>query len=155
MTTLYRGGFVYSPVDPFANAMVVDGTTIAWIGGDDAARVHEDSVDEVVELDGLRLLPGLVDGHVHSTGGGGEGGFASRVPALPLSRYTRGGVTTVVGLLGTDDCVRSPRELLASIYALREEGLSAWAWCGGYHLPPVTLTGSVTDAASAGRTPVG
>ena len=52
MSTLYRGGFVYSPVDPFANAMVVDGDTIAWIGGDYAARVHESGVDEVVESTG-------------------------------------------------------------------------------------------------------
>jgi predicted amidohydrolase YtcJ len=65
VTTLYRGGFVYSPVDPFANAMVVDGGTIAWIGGDDAARVHQDSVDEVVELDGALVTPAFVDAHAH------------------------------------------------------------------------------------------
>jgi beta-aspartyl-dipeptidase (metallo-type) len=27
--------------------------------------------------------------------------------------------------------------------ALREEGLSAWCYTGGYHLPPTTLTGSI------------
>ena len=60
MSTLYRGGFVYSPVDPFANAMVVDDATgsIAWIGGDDAAAVHADVVDEVVELDGAANADG-------------------------------------------------------------------------------------------------
>ena len=25
----------------------------------------------------------------------------------------------------------------------REEGLSAWCWTGGYHVPPTTLTASV------------
>ena len=49
----------------------------------------------------------------------------------------------MIGLLGTDDVARGPRELLATIYALREEGLSAFGHCGGYHLPPATLTGSV------------
>ena len=83
-----------------------------------------------------------VDAHVHVTGGGGEAGFRTRVPAPLLGRYTSSGVTTVVGLLGTDDTTRGPRELLAGIYALREEGLSAWGWVGGYHVPPVTLTGS-------------
>jgi len=29
--------------------------------------------------------------------------------------------------------------------ALREEGLNAWCHTGGYHVPPVTLTGSVRD----------
>ena len=76
MSTLYRGGFVYSPVDPFANAMVVDGDTIAWIGGDDAARVHESGVDEVVELDGALVTPAFVDAHAHlsQTGAAPAGG---------------------------------------------------------------------------------
>ena len=98
---------------------------------------------ETVDLQGRRLLPGFIDGHVHVTGGGGEGGFATRVPPVPLSRFTTAGVTTVVGVLGTDDLARTPGELLASVHALREQGLGAFAWCGGYHLPPVTLTGSV------------
>lgn len=69
MTTLYRGGFVYSPVDPFANAMVVDDATgtIAWIGGDDAAAVHVDAVDAVVELDGALVTPAFVDAHAHTS----------------------------------------------------------------------------------------
>jgi beta-aspartyl-dipeptidase (metallo-type) len=52
-------------------------------------------------------------------------------------------VTSVVGLLGTDDETRSTAGLLARARALREEGLSAWCWTGGYHVPPTTLTGSV------------
>jgi beta-aspartyl-dipeptidase (metallo-type) len=62
---------------------------------------------------------------------------------VPLSRFTRGGITTVVGLLGTDDVTRSPGELLATTRGLRAEGLSAFCYTGGYHLPPVTVTGSV------------
>lgn len=77
MTTLYRGGFVYTPIDPFANAMVVDDATgtIAWIGGDDAAAVHVDAVDEVVELDGALVTPAFVDAHAHTsqTGAGLRG----------------------------------------------------------------------------------
>ena len=33
--------------------------------------------------------------------------------------------------------------MLATIYALREEGLNAYGYAGGYHVPPATLTGSV------------
>ncbi|MGB5247767.1 MAG: amidohydrolase family protein, partial [Woeseia sp.] len=47
--------------------------------------------------------------------------------------------------LGTDDTTRDTRALLAQTRALREEGLGAWCHTGGYHLPPVTLTGSVRD----------
>jgi len=60
-------------------------------------------------------------------------------------------VTSVVGLLGTDDAGRGTAELLANVYALREQGMNAWAYCGGYHFPPTTLTGSVRgDIAFAG-----
>ena len=36
-------------------------------------------------LRAARLVPGFIDGHVHVSGGGGEAGFATRVPA-PLLR---------------------------------------------------------------------
>jgi beta-aspartyl-dipeptidase (metallo-type) len=93
-------------------------------------------------LAGRRVLPGLVDCHAHLTGGGGEAGYASRVPAPGFSRYVQAGVTSSVGLLGTDDSLRSIEELLATALGLAEEGLSTWLWTGGYHLPLRTLTGS-------------
>jgi predicted amidohydrolase YtcJ len=92
VSTLYRGGFVYSPIDPFANAMVVDDATgtIAWIGGDDAAAVHGDAVDRVVELDGALVTPAFVDAHAHlsQTGAGlrGVDVATTRSAAEALSR---------------------------------------------------------------------
>ena len=57
--------------------MVVDDATgtIAWIGGDEAAAVHVDAVDEVVELDGALVTPAFVDAHAHTsqTGAGLRG----------------------------------------------------------------------------------
>ncbi len=97
------------------------------------------------DLKGRRLIPGIIDGHAHVTGGGGESGFKTRVPPVPLGQFTRAGVTSVVGVLGTDDTTRDTRSLLAQTRALREEGLGAWCHTGGYHVPPVTLTGSVRD----------
>lgn len=96
-----------------------------------------------INADGCLLIPGFIDGHTHLTGGGGEAGFATRVPPVPLTKFTRAGVTTAVGLLGTDDITRSTESLVAQVYALREEGFSAFCYTGGYHLPPTTLTGSV------------
>lgn len=98
---------------------------------------------EVVDLEGRRLIPGIIDGHVHLTGGGGEAGPGTRVPPLPLTSLTAGGVTTAIGVLGTDDVVRTTAELVAVTAGLRAQGLSAWCMTGGYHLPPMTLTGSV------------
>ncbi len=140
--TLIRNASVFAPEALGLRQLLVGGGKILWIGGADESAPVVPGL-EVVDLDGKRLIPGLIDGHAHVTGGGGEGGFATRVPPVPLSRFTTAGVTTVIGVLGTDDLARTPGELLASVHALREQGLGAFAWCGGYHLPPVTLTGSV------------
>lgn len=99
----------------------------------------------VIELEGRAVIPGLVDAHVHLGGGGGEGGFRSRVPRVEVSALVEAGVTSVVGVLGTDGATRTMRELVACAYAMREEGLSAWCYTGNYHLPVMTLTGSVKD----------
>jgi beta-aspartyl-dipeptidase (metallo-type) len=96
-----------------------------------------------IDFEGLRAIPGIIDSHAHITGGGGEAGFKTKVPPVHLSDYTTAGVTSVIGLLGTDDTTRSTSSLVAQVYALREEGLSAWCYTGGYHLPLTTLTGSV------------
>jgi beta-aspartyl-dipeptidase (metallo-type) len=65
------------------------------------------------------------------------------VPPVALSRLTRGGVTTAVGVLGTDDTVRTPAELVTVARGLNAEGLSAYCLTGGYHVPPATVTGDV------------
>ena len=125
------------------------------VAGEQIAAITEDPPEitgvgvETIDLGGRRLIPGLVDAHVHVTGGGGEAGPETAAPAPGLSAYTTAGVTSVVGLLGTDDTTRTTAGLLRQTYGLRREGLSAWAWTGGYHLPPTTLTGTVRgDVAS-------
>ncbi len=140
--TLIRNASVFTPEPLGLRQILVGGGKILWIGEPDETAPVVPGL-QIIDAQGKRLIPGLIDGHAHVTGGGGEGGFATRVPPVPLSRFTVAGVTTVVSVLGTDDLARTPGELLASVYALREQGLSAFAWCGGYHLPPATLTGSV------------
>lgn len=94
---------------------------------------------------GRWLLPGLVDSLVHLSGGGGEGGFASRTRPLEASQALRAGVTTLIGALGTDDTTRSHADLLATARGLAHEGLSAYALTGSYRVPVRTMTGSVRD----------
>jgi beta-aspartyl-dipeptidase (metallo-type) len=143
---LIRNADVFAPRPLGVQDLLLGGGKILWMGPArelPALPAPLQTAAVTMDLAGARLIPGLIDGHVHVTGGGGEAGFRTRVPAVPLSRFTTSGVTSVIGLLGTDDIARSPRELLASVYALREEGLNAWAYTGGYHVPPATLTGSV------------
>ncbi|MBU1294753.1 MAG: amidohydrolase family protein, partial [Gammaproteobacteria bacterium] len=65
----------------------------------------------IVDAQGQTLIPGFVDGHVHLIGGGGEGGYHTRTPEVLLSHLTRAGITTVVGLLGTDSATRHNESL--------------------------------------------
>ncbi|MFB7615389.1 amidohydrolase [Kitasatospora sp. NPDC056181] len=69
-TVLLRGGAVYSPADPFATAMLVEGEHVAWVGSDGAAGAYADIADEIVELDGALVTPAFVDAHVHATSTG-------------------------------------------------------------------------------------
>ena len=99
----------------------------------------------VLEAAGRIAVPGLVDSLVHVSGGGGEGGFDTRTPALSFAQALASGVTTFIGALGTDDVTRSHADLLACCRALSSQGLSAYALTGSYRVPVRTLTGSVRD----------
>jgi beta-aspartyl-dipeptidase (metallo-type) len=142
MITILRNAEVYAPESKGRIDLILGGGRILWMGSD-LPSLPAELIDEELDLDGARVIPGLVDCHAHTTGGGGEDGPETRVPAPLLSSFTRAGVTTVVGLLGTDAETRSMAELLATTRALREGGLGAWCYTGGYHLPGCTLTGSL------------
>jgi imidazolonepropionase-like amidohydrolase len=60
-TTLLWHGSVYATADPFATAIVIDGTDVAWVGQDGAAEAAMASVDEVIDLDGRLVTPAFVD----------------------------------------------------------------------------------------------
>ena len=143
MLQLISNAHVFAPEDLGVRHLLVGGGRILAMGKrkDEVAAAGATEID----LQGRRLLPGFIDGHAHLTGGGGESGFRSRVPPVPLGHFTTAGVSSVVGVLGTDDTTRDTRALLAQTRGLREEGLGAWCHTGGYHVPPVTLTGSVRD----------
>ena len=96
---------------------------------------------EVLDGEGKILTPGFLDQHVHITGGGGEGSFHTRTPELQLSELVEYGITTVVGLLGTDGITRSVDNLYAKTRALCEEGVSAYMLTGAYGYPGPTITG--------------
>lgn len=71
-----------------------------------------------------------------------QAGPATRTPEAKLSELINGGITTVVGISGTDGISRSLQALLAKTRALNEEGITAFMWTGAYACPPPTITGS-------------
>ncbi|MDH3349154.1 MAG: beta-aspartyl-peptidase [Desulfobulbaceae bacterium] len=145
MITLLKNVNIYSPEHLGIKDVLIAGGKITAIidsNNSDQSMVPKSWDVEVIDFAGSSLLPGLIDSHTHITGGGGEAGFATQVPPVAISQFTAVGVTTVIGLLGTDDITRSTGNLLAKVYGLREEGLSAYCCTGGYHYPLTTLTGS-------------
>ena len=94
---------------------------------------------EVIDAAGRKVIPGYVDQHVHIIGGGGESGPYSRTPEVQLSAVTTAGVTTVVGVLGTDGTTRHLESLLAKARALDTEGITAYILTGSYEVPLNTI----------------
>ena len=139
---LLRNADLYDPAARGRANLLIAGESIVWVGTEVPSLPAELNVRER-DLEGRRVIPGFIDGHVHLTGGGGEAGPHTRVPPVALSRLTAGGVTTAVGVLGTDDTVRSTAELVTTARGLIKEGLSAYCYTGGYHYPPATITGTV------------
>lgn len=140
---LIKGAAVYAP-----EAL---GCMDVLIGGGKILKVAEELPAEeaygvsVMDGSGMILMPGLIDAHVHILGGGGEGGARTRTPEIMLSDIITGGVTTVVGCLGTDGCTRTMTNLLAKAKGLEEEGITTYVYTGSYQVPVRTLTGSIMD----------
>lgn len=141
MLTLLKNATIYSPDKLGVMDILTGGKTILGIA--DSIEPPSGLNVKVIDCNGLRLVPGIIDSHVHITGGGGEGGPATRMPELEISMMVDGGVTTVVGCLGTDGITRSVDSVLMKVKSIRAKGMSAWMYTGAYQVPPPTITGDV------------
>lgn len=131
---------IYSPEYKGKKDVFISGGKISLI--EDNIDFNNDKI-KVIDGSNKKLTPGFIDQHVHITGGGGEGSFKTRAPEITLSKLTKGGITTVVGLLGTDGTTRSVENLVAKAKALKEEGITVFAHTGSYEYPTITITGSI------------
>ncbi|MCL6637169.1 MAG: beta-aspartyl-peptidase [Alicyclobacillus sp.] len=139
--TLIRQARVYAP-EPLGSKDVLLGAGQILAVADNLSFHGNIPLIREVDARGLLLFPGLIDQHVHMAGGGGEGGFHYRTPEISLSHITTAGVTTLVGVLGTDGVTRSTRELLAKANGLEFEGVTTYIYCGAYQVPTRTITGT-------------
>jgi len=138
---LFKNCEVYTPDYIGKKDVLVGGTKILAIA--DNIPEPQNIPVEVVYADGLKMIPGLIDAHVHIAGAGGEGGPATRTPELQLSQLIEAGITTVIGCLGTDGMTRSVESVLMKAKGLRADGVSCWIYTGAYQVPTPTITGEV------------
>lgn len=146
MLTLIENGEVYAP-EPLGKCSILltDGK-IGKVGEVNRRAVETLGVEyEVIDASGCIVAPGLIDPHIHLLGGSGESGFSTQTPEFFIGEIVRFGITTVVGVLGVDTTMKTMAGLLAKAKALKEDGLNAFLWSGGYSIPPTSIMQSVRD----------
>lgn len=145
MFLLIKNAHIYNPEDlGIKDVLVCNSKVIAVQENIDFSWTLDDDF-RTIDAQGKLLVPGFIDQHVHIIGGGGEDGFASLIPEIQMTDCIRYGVTSVVGLLGTDSNAKSVKALVAKTKALKEQGMSAWCLTGSYQYPSPTVTGSVAS----------
>ncbi|HCR0061221.1 TPA: beta-aspartyl-peptidase, partial [Enterobacter hormaechei] len=138
---LFRNAQLYAPEELGHCDLLIAGGKIVAVEKAGHATTRPDCPES--DLAGAVVCPGFIDQHVHLIGGGGEAGPHTRTPEVRLSALVAAGITSVVGLLGTDGVTRHPESLLAKTRALEHEGISTWMLTGAYGLPSPTITGSI------------
>lgn len=143
MLTLIENGEIYAPEPNGVNSILIAFDKILQIGDVDRLTVESLGVEvDLIDATDCFVTPGLIDPHDHILGGSGEKGFASQTPEISPSEIVKAGITTVVGLLGVDTTMKTMAGLLAKAKALKEEGIGAYIWTGGYDVPPATISGT-------------
>ena len=147
MFTIIRGGEVFGPEPMGRVDILLAAGKIARVGGEtDRKKLEATGLGcEVVDAEGCLVLPGFIDPHQHILGAGGEAGPASRMPEIRIEDILRAGITTVVGILGTDGSTRHLTSLLAKARGLEEQGITTYIYTGNFQVPPPTFMGSVRD----------
>lgn len=139
---LIKNVTVYSPQYGGTKDILISNDKIIYVSTNITLPCGNFPNVEIIDGSELVAVPGFIDLHVHFAGGGGENGFTSRTPDLMLSELTTNGITTCIGLLGTDGTTRSMNNLLARARALEEEGITTYIWTGSYEMPTRTITDS-------------
>ncbi|WP_423409579.1 beta-aspartyl-peptidase [Heyndrickxia sp. MSNUG] len=144
MLTLIKNGEIFAPEYLGKKDLLIVNNKIGYI--EDEIPVPERFVDiKVIEAAGMYIVPGFIDSHVHIMGGGGEGSYRTRTPELQLTDATLSGITTLVGVIGTDGTTRTMPSLIAKARALEEEGITCYVHTGSYQVPVKTLTDKIED----------
>lgn len=143
MHTLIENGEVYAPKRLGRRSVLLADGTIAAVGAVDRRALETLGVEhEIVDAEGCLVVPGWIDPHVHLLGGSGEQGFSTQTPEFFVGEIVRHGFTSVVGCLGVDTTMKTMAGLLAKAKGLKEEGMSAYLWTGGYNVPTTTILAS-------------
>jgi len=109
-------------------ALVVDGTTVAWVG----AAVDAPAADQVIDAGGRAVLPGFVDSHSHLVFAGDRGEeFAARMAGEP---YAAGGIRTTVAATRAAGDEQLTSHVGRLVQEMRRQGTTTFEIKSGYGL---------------------
>ena len=146
MLKLIENGEIYAPEPLGKGSVLLARNIILKVGEVSRQAVEALGIEtEVIDAAGCLVTPGLIDPHQHLLGGSGEEGFSTQTPEVHAAEIIAAGITTVVGCLGVDTTMKTLPGLLAKVKGLKEEGLNAFMWTGGYNVPPSTITKDTRD----------
>lgn len=142
---LLKGGKVYTPEYNGSKDLLIVNNKIILIEENilESSLSKFDKNVKIIDASKCIVIPGFIDQHVHINGAGGEGGPQCRTAPIELSEFIKAGITSVVGLLGTDGFTRSLKALLMKAKGLENEGMSTWIYTGAYQYPSPTITESI------------
>ncbi|MFD7161512.1 imidazolonepropionase [Kribbella sp. NPDC059898] len=130
-----RGGLLGELHDA---ALVIDGSTIGWVG----QRTEAPSADSSVDLGGRAVVPGFVDSHSHLVFAGDRAEeFAARMTGTP---YSAGGIRTTVAATRAATDEQLTANVSRLVTEMRRQGTTTVEIKSGYGL-------TVTDEARALR----
>jgi beta-aspartyl-dipeptidase (metallo-type) len=134
---------VFAPAELGAQDILIGGGSILAVGADLSAAAALAGLVSVETLPPGRLIPGLIDQHVHFIGGGESDGPDARMPELGFEAFASAGITTAVGLLGSEIEAKTLPLLLRKARELDRAGLTTFIYTGAMALPAPFLTQSV------------
>ena len=139
MITLLQNGKVFNPEFVGEKDILITGEKI--IGIEDHIDINSDYVKRI-DCTGKILVPGFIDGHVHLIGGG-ECATEVRIQESNFSELIANGVTTALGMLGTDSISKSLESLYTKCVCITKQGIDCYMLTGAYKYPSPTLCGEV------------
>jgi len=65
---IFHNGKIYTqnPEQPWAEAIVIEGSSIVFVGSSSEALKYRQSASNVIDLEGAFAMPGLIDSHTHT-----------------------------------------------------------------------------------------
>lgn len=136
-----RTSSLFAPAALGAQDLLVAAGKILAVGPDLSVEASALKAQDIA-LPG-KLIPGLVDQHIHFTGGGDGDGPLARMPELSFAAIASAGITTAAGLLGSEVEAKNLNQLLRKANELERQGLTTFIYTGSMQLPAPYLTSSI------------